>query len=170
MFLQVLSDKPYYTVADYFSLGVIIYEMVTRTHPYSGYTRNAEILQRALLTFTPPFIRDITTPIKELLSGLLKVDPEKREFFVSNIRCLPFFNPINWTEVEKGKSPSPLAPDMLSKEPGHRRMEIAECLICTNKDKRMAKREQKKFEGFSYISESLKPQPMASSPAPAESH
>lgn len=34
MFLQILSEKPYGLEADYFSLGVMIYEMAVRRHPY----------------------------------------------------------------------------------------------------------------------------------------
>lgn len=58
MFLQVLEKIPYFGMADYFSLGVIVYMMVFDRHPFlTGMESKAEI--RMKVTTMQPYYPEI---------------------------------------------------------------------------------------------------------------
>ncbi|PIO15722.1 hypothetical protein AB205_0027270, partial [Aquarana catesbeiana] len=105
---EVLQRLPYYTTADYFSLGVIVYEMAFGRHPFIGIHRNTEHFVRIVCNRTPYYPNNADTWLCDLLERLLCKDQEKRTRLVKDLTRHPFFKEIEWAELKKGKLPSPL--------------------------------------------------------------
>ncbi|KAM4048652.1 protein kinase C delta type-like [Anomaloglossus baeobatrachus] len=103
---EILQEKPYNTAVDWFSAGVMIYEMATGQHPfYRG--KSDETTIKAIINDDPVFKRKMDPQLKAIIKGLLDKDPESRQKFVENIRDHPFFMEINWTDVEEATACPP---------------------------------------------------------------
>lgn len=92
----VAFDFPLTKSSDWYSVGVLIYEIVTRNrfflnHP-AGISRFNEI------QYSDPDV--LSEEIKDLLYGLIIENPEKRLNY-GDLIAHPFFKSINWQEVEK---------------------------------------------------------------------
>ncbi|KAM4048196.1 protein kinase C delta type-like [Anomaloglossus baeobatrachus] len=97
---EILQEKPYNTAVDWFSAGVVIYEMATGRHPFCrGKTDKTTI--KAIIDNDPVFPRKIDPQVKAIIKGLLDKDPESRQKFVDNIKDHPFFMEMNWTDIEE---------------------------------------------------------------------
>ncbi|XP_058824997.1 ribosomal protein S6 kinase delta-1 [Topomyia yanbarensis] len=94
--LYVAPERPLQAKSDYWSVGVILYEMLTRKsfqscHP-AGLFCYHEIQY--------PEGVSISDEAKELLDGLLQPLPENRFDFKEIIAC-SFFHSIDWSDVKK---------------------------------------------------------------------
>ena len=117
---EILEGKEYNTKCDLWSLGVIIYQLCTKSNPYNGVHENqilAKIRNDGQKVLN--IIKD--EKLKNLLSKLLKEDPDKRisweeyfqdDFFISSnivikkyedITILETIKDSNITCVKKGK-------------------------------------------------------------------
>lgn len=92
----VAFDFPITQSSDWYSVGVIMYEIFTRERFYlnhlTGVSRFNEIQYS-----NPDLISD---DVKNLLHGLIIEKSEKR-FKFDDLTCHPFFTNIDWKEVEK---------------------------------------------------------------------
>ncbi|CAJ0968701.1 unnamed protein product, partial [Ranitomeya imitator] len=94
-FLHVLTDSS----VDWFSTGVVIYEMATGRYPfYIGELDDTTI--EVLINADPAFPKGLDLQAKSIIEGLLNKSPESRQVAVDNIRAHPFFMEINWTDIE----------------------------------------------------------------------
>lgn len=67
MFLQILWEKPYGIQADYFSLGVMIYEMATRRHPYCTSKMTKLQVKKAIMEPVSEYPRDMDPDLRGLI-------------------------------------------------------------------------------------------------------
>ncbi|KAM4047232.1 protein kinase C delta type-like [Anomaloglossus baeobatrachus] len=103
---EIFLQKPYNTAVDWFSAGVVLYEMAIGGHPfYKGKSDWTTIM--AIVKDEPFFPKKLDPQLKAIIKGLLDKSPESRQKFVDNIRDHPFFTEINWTAVEEARACPP---------------------------------------------------------------
>ena len=74
---EILKDSPYNPyMTDIWSSGVVLYAMITGFFPFRGV--NETELHRNILSGVFPKIKDVSNELKDLLSKILEVNPNKR--------------------------------------------------------------------------------------------
>ncbi|XP_040195390.1 myosin light chain kinase 2, skeletal/cardiac muscle-like [Rana temporaria] len=161
---EVIYNEPYFTTADYFSLGVIVYEMAFRENPFCVGIMPVDDILMATINNDPHYPEDMDYFLFELLRSLLCKDQEERTRLVSDIRHHDYFQGIDWADLEEGKSPSPLQSATMNKKLIYRRMKMAEFMTSVDLDPPIQAKDQKNFDGFSYMSDSMRLQILATPP------
>ncbi|XP_068120985.1 RAC family serine/threonine-protein kinase homolog [Hyperolius riggenbachi] len=83
------------------------------------------------------------------VEGLLCQDPEERQTLVKDIRDHPFFQKINWKELEAGKCTSPVVVRTGPETEASEDIDIDAVLPPTDPASRLSPEEQQLFSGFS---------------------
>ncbi len=74
---EMLEHAGYDTKSDMFSVGVVLFNMLTGRQPFFG--RNDDERRNCILTQEPVIPKEITNPyLIDILKGLMEKDPEKR--------------------------------------------------------------------------------------------
>lgn len=94
---EVLKGEQYNSKADWWSLGVIMYQILFEETPFIG--DNDEETKENILHKEVKFRRFKVSPIADLIMKLLEKDPEKR-IDVGEIKKHPFFEDVNWMVVK----------------------------------------------------------------------
>jgi serine/threonine protein kinase len=108
---EVAQKQAYGPSADFFSLGVTLYRMLSARKPFRGNTRAD--FDRAVCTEEPPYDPNVFSPTAiSLLKGLLAKDPAKRlgARGTQEIKDHPFFASIDWGLLEVGYLDPPFVP------------------------------------------------------------
>ncbi|XP_049632139.1 protein kinase C delta type [Suncus etruscus] len=111
---EILQGLKYSFSVDWWSFGVLLYEMLIGQSPFHG--DDEDELFESIRVDTPYFPRWITKESKDILEKLLERDPSKRLGVTGIIRTHPFFKTINWTLLEKRELEPPFKPKV--KSPG----------------------------------------------------
>lgn len=113
---EVLEDNDYGRAVDWWGVGVVMYEMMCGRLPF--YNRDHEVLFTLILMEDVKFPRNISAEAKDLLSGLLVKDPNRRlgggPDDARDIMAHPFFSSINWTDLNQKKITPPFKPQVTS--------------------------------------------------------
>ncbi|XP_073454230.1 protein kinase C theta type-like [Aquarana catesbeiana] len=166
LFLQVINNVPYFTSVDYFSLGLIVYQMIFGRHPFYTHKQTLRNIMLSILNMEPHYPVNMDYNLQDLLTRLLCKDQEERTELVSDIRHHKYFEEIDWTDLEKGKATSPLASGSMNKKPIYRRMKMKKFMTKVDRDRPIKAKYQKNFNGFSYMRESMRRQLLAAPPPP----
>jgi calcium/calmodulin-dependent protein kinase I len=77
---EVLSREPYDHRCDYWSLGVVLFIMLSGTPPFyhEDNFELFEIIKKGKFTFDAPAWQHVSDEAKDLIKGLLVVDPNER--------------------------------------------------------------------------------------------
>lgn len=101
---EILLGKGYDKTVDWWSLGILLYEMLLEGSPY----RKKNILD--IKNYMQPLeIKEglISPEARDLILGLLRVDPSERLGFgdadAAEIKSHPFFSEINWDSILEKK-------------------------------------------------------------------
>ncbi|XP_071995593.1 protein kinase C delta type-like [Engystomops pustulosus] len=131
---EVVAEEEYSAGADWYSLGVIINEMVTSSFRYH-----------------PSLFDESNSGARDIILQLLLKDPAKRLGVNGNIRKHPFFQCIQWVSVEALRMPPPHIP--VPPKPCRQltpffldTMEAAEAW-----KPRLSREDQALFKGFSFV-------------------
>eukprot|EP00079_Xenopus_tropicalis_P036594 XP_017950365.1 PREDICTED: protein kinase C delta type-like [Xenopus tropicalis] len=108
---EMLKKEKYNTGIDWWSLGITIYKMASGTLPFKE--GKAECRPSILLA-EPCFPEWFSAELQDLLQRLLKKDPKERLGLNGNIREHPFFNTIDWAQLESQNVQPPSQPVALS--------------------------------------------------------
>eukprot|EP00039_Didymoeca_costata_P012765 m.185579 g.185579 ORF g.185579 m.185579 type:complete len:636 (+) comp15577_c0_seq2:114-2021(+) len=107
---EILMYEPYGYPVDWWSLGIMMYEMLTGEAPFDGETEQelfSNITDDSVRIRFPRWCKADTT---ELLRGLLDRNQDHR-FQVSKIKESKYFkNHLNWDAVNEGQSKPPIIP------------------------------------------------------------
>ncbi|KAM4045224.1 protein kinase C delta type-like [Anomaloglossus baeobatrachus] len=150
---EILQEEPYNTAVDWFSAGVVIYQMATGRYPfYEG--KFIETIIETIINDDPLFPKGLDPQLKAIIEGLLDKSPESRQKFVDNIRDHPFFKEINWTDIEEARSCPPF---QLSPPPVMTSDTMKDVLSYTEAfHPPIAETDQKLFCGFSFANDGWK--------------
>ncbi|CAA9999249.1 unnamed protein product [Nesidiocoris tenuis] len=113
---EVLEDNDYGRAVDWWGIGVVMYEMMCGRLPF--YNRDHDVLFTLILMEEVKFPRTISSEARDLLSGLLVKDPNRRlgggPDDAKDIKNHPFFSSINWTDLYHKRIPPPFKPQVTS--------------------------------------------------------
>ena len=111
---EVLLKKGYNKAVDWWSLGCVMYEMLSGRLPFPikrGIRLNTKIYDRPV-----DFPKTMTNEAKDLIQQFLVVDPSKRlgegPNGSQNIKNHPFFKGINWEDAWNRKIKPPFIPNL----------------------------------------------------------
>ena len=104
---ETLSDTDLSYACDYWSLGVILYQLLCGSTPFKGRSdlETYHNIQKSQdITFTKP---NIDAEAQDLIKQLLTKDPTQRIGFngIEEIKSHPYFEGIDWTTVRSSKVP-----------------------------------------------------------------
>lgn len=103
---ELLLNKGYTRVVDFWTLGVLLYEMLTSLPPF--YDEDVSLMYKKILEDPLIFPSDMDSVTKDLITKLLNRDPAQRLGYhgVSEIKAHQFFKDIDWEKLNnKGYIP-----------------------------------------------------------------
>eukprot|EP00474_Spongospora_subterranea_P004061 CRZ04519.1 hypothetical protein [Spongospora subterranea] len=151
---EVISKKvPYGKPADWWSLGVLLYEMLSGRIPFDSANRNT--LQKKIMNQKLSFPKHITNTAKSILKKLLCRDPSARlgSSGDEQVKTHPFFASIKWGELEKKLITPPFIPDLTGPtDTRHFDLDITSRPLHSPTDEKSSFAEsfQDHFKGFSF--------------------
>uniref|UniRef100_A0A8C6UJ60 Protein kinase C n=1 Tax=Neogobius melanostomus TaxID=47308 RepID=A0A8C6UJ60_9GOBI len=105
---EILLGQKYSFSVDWWSFGVLLYEMLIGQSPFHG--DDEDELFESIRMDTPHYPRWINKEARDLLERLFERDPSRRLGVVGNLKLHPFFKSINWTSLERREMEPPFKP------------------------------------------------------------
>ncbi|KAH9386315.1 putative protein kinase C eta type [Nematocida major] len=93
-------DEHYTKTADWWSLGVLAYQLMLKTLPFSG--SSIKQIKEAIQNDPPAELGKIEEPARSFIAGLLEKSPEKRlgSDSVGKIKSHPYFEGLDWEKMK----------------------------------------------------------------------
>jgi serine/threonine protein kinase len=98
---------------DYYSIGALLYEMLTGNSPF--YDPNRSKMYMKILNDELQYPTYLSRHANNLISKLLEKDPSKRlgsENGIEDIKAHPWLKSIDWKRIYQKKVPPPFRPDL----------------------------------------------------------
>lgn len=109
---EILNRQGHGRGVDWWSLGALLYEMLTGLPPF--YCQDRERLFEKIRKSELHYPASLSTNAKHVLRGLLTKDPTRRlgsgEKDAEEIKSHPFFASIDWEKLQRGEIAPPWAP------------------------------------------------------------
>ncbi|XP_071016834.1 protein kinase C delta type-like isoform X1 [Oncorhynchus clarkii lewisi] len=105
---EILLGQKYTFSVDWWSFGVLVYEMLIGQSPFQG--DDEEELFESIRMDVPHYPGWLTSEAKDLLERLFERDPSNRLGVVGNIQGHSFFKTLNWPALEKRELEPPFKP------------------------------------------------------------
>lgn len=108
---ELVARLPYGPAVDWWTLGCIVFEMVTGLPPF--YKDSRKELEEGIKKDNPKLPKHVTPECRQFISELLTKDPAKRlgsAGDIDEVREHPWFFGINWTFVTDKRYAAPYAP------------------------------------------------------------
>uniref|UniRef100_A0A8C7M467 protein kinase C n=1 Tax=Oncorhynchus mykiss TaxID=8022 RepID=A0A8C7M467_ONCMY len=105
---EILLGQKYTFSVDWWSFGVLVYEMLIGQSPFQG--DDEEELFESIRMDVPHYPGWLTKEAKDLLERLFERDPSNRLGVVGNIQGHSFFKTLNWPALEKRELEPPFKP------------------------------------------------------------
>jgi len=114
---KMLLDKPYHSAVDWWQLGIITYQMLTRQSPFQGDDEDA--IYDAILADEPSFPSYVARDSIDFIQKLLNRQPERRlgsgVSGADQVMAHAFFGEINWVDLYHKRVPAPFVPTVASR-------------------------------------------------------
>ncbi|KAI9014130.1 kinase-like domain-containing protein [Hyaloraphidium curvatum] len=157
---EVLTGKGYGKSVDWWSLGILFYEMTTGLPPF--YSENVNVMYKKILhnqlTFPPGF----SEAAQSLVRGLLTRDPRRRlgggPNDAADIKRHPYFADLDWVKLQRKQLRPPFKPKVTSEtdtsnfDPAFTEGIPVDSL--PNRDAPISETLQQHFQGFSFVEDS----------------
>ncbi|XP_068576069.1 protein kinase C delta type-like [Cebidichthys violaceus] len=153
---EILLGQKYTFSVDWWSFGVLVYEMLIGQSPFQG--DDEDELFESIRSDTPHYPRWIPKEAKNLIELLFERDPSRRLGVVGDVRAHPFFKTINWQALEKREMDPPFKPKVKSPSDcsNFDREFLSEKPRLSHADKNLIdSMDQTAFAGFSFINPKL---------------
>ncbi|XP_042358640.1 protein kinase C delta type-like [Plectropomus leopardus] len=153
---EILLGQKYTFSVDWWSFGVLVYEMLIGQSPFQG--DDEDELFESIRSDTPHYPRWITKEAKNLIELLFERDPSRRLGVVGDIRAHPFFKTINWPALERREVDPPFKPKVKSPSDcsNFDREFLSEKPRLSHADKNLIdSMDQAAFDGFSFVNPRL---------------
>jgi len=108
---EVLRGQGHGTPVDWWSLGTLVYEMLTGLPPF--YSANTNVMYQKILSSELRFPPEMSGDCRSFLSGLLERDPTKRMDGEAVMKH-PWLSSIDWEKLLKKQVPAPWKPPVSS--------------------------------------------------------
>ncbi|KAF8331317.1 putative Serine/threonine-protein kinase gad8 [Cantharellus anzutake] len=150
---ELLESKGYTKTVDWWTLGVLIFEMLTGLPPF--YDQDVNKMYQRILHDTLRFPDDMSTEARSIIAALLKRDPTQRLGVngSNEIKKQPFFSKIDWHKLLAKKIQPPFKPsvtgliDVSNFDPEFTSEVAADSLVT---DSNLSETVQDQFRGFTY--------------------
>ena len=111
---EVLLRKGHGLEIDWWSLGCVVYEMLTGTPPF--YSTDRKLVLTGIINHKVPSNEKLSPVVFDLISKLLVKDPRKRlgALGAEEVMGHQWFSEIDWTDLETYKILPPNIPKLLS--------------------------------------------------------
>ncbi|KAF9223204.1 Pkinase-domain-containing protein [Gyrodon lividus] len=151
---ELLESQGYTKTVDWWTLGVLLYEMMTGLPPF--YDENVNTMYQRILTDPLLFPPDISAEAKSVMTGLLQRDPARRlgANGGEEIKRHPFFaRYVDWNLLLQKKIQPPFKPsvesvlDVANFDPDFTNEEAQDSVV---EDSHLSETVQDQFKGFTY--------------------
>uniref|UniRef100_A0A3Q2YFD8 Protein kinase C n=1 Tax=Hippocampus comes TaxID=109280 RepID=A0A3Q2YFD8_HIPCM len=161
---EIVAYQPYNKAADWWSYGVLLYEMLAGQPPFDGI--DEEELFQSIMEQCVSYPKSLSREAVAICKGLLTKHPAKRlgggEDAEREIREHPFFRWIDWDRLERLEIPPPFIP-----RSGGRKGEnfdkfftAAPSALTPSDPDVLAAVNQEDFQGFSFLNPEFAPSPL----------
>jgi len=157
---EVLERKGYGKAVDWWSLGILFYEMTTGLPPF--YSENINTMYKKIMQNQISFPSNYSEKAQSLVRGLLEKDPNRRlgggPDDAEEIKSHPIFSNINWHKLYKKEIKPPFKPKIESEtdtsnfDPVFTNSAPTDSLP-NNSPAPLSDTLQQNFEGFTYTNE-----------------
>jgi serine/threonine protein kinase len=108
----------YNFMVDYFSLGVMIFHMITGFSPFNRDDNEREKVLKSIIDYSPEFPKSTSTDVQKCVYGLLEKDYKKRlgskDSPYGQLKEQSFFANVEWDKIELGAIEPPLKPHYIT--------------------------------------------------------
>jgi len=155
---EVLKGQGHGVAVDWWSLGTLMYEMLTGLPPF--YSQNINIMYQKILNGELRFPSYISPEAQSLLEGLLTRDPAKRlgnAPDAADIKSHPFFRSIDWEKLLRKEIEPTFKPKVKSDadtsqiDPTFTAERPADSVVETSE---LTKTAENVFDGFTFVAPS----------------
>lgn len=159
---EIITGKGHTKSVDWWSLGLLIYEMLSGTHPFKSKRKSTKQIFNEITESPIEMLPGFSDTIKDLLSGLLAINPEERlgnsEADAEEVKSHEFFKKIKWEDVFAKRHNPPYIPCLVDSS-DLRNIDQSFTIMDTdeNNDERFSNslNKETKFDGFSYRDDNL---------------
>ncbi|CDS07382.1 hypothetical protein LRAMOSA01331 [Lichtheimia ramosa] len=155
---EILMEMHYDKCVDWWSLGILMYEMLTGDTPFRASNKKKTL--DAIRKKKPQIPNYVTSDAKDMLNKFLRKNPNTRLGYgddgTEQVKAHKWFRRINWTSIKERKVTPPLKPKITDPELAENfdgkftRESIKETPVETSLDAHM----HNYFENFSYVARS----------------